>query len=262
MATNTTNLNLIKPDEADFYNIQDFNDNCDKLDAEITKKANKVSNAVTNNFAALTADGDIADSGKKAADFATTSSLTTGLNEKANKVANPIAGNFVSLTDTGDIADSGRKPEDFATNTDMTGASATMTGMHGLVPAPKEGEQEKFLRGDGTWAALALGEIKISKQIYLSGASNTYDITDSLDLPLGKNTLFAVQLAGFPCNSATISYTVTGFKDVSGPVAKTFNLPAVTSTLGNVTILCIARFASGKSETSGIDLVSSYLSLK
>lgn len=34
----------------------------------------------------------------------------------------------------------------------MTGATADTDGASGLVPAPKAGQNEKFLRGDGTWA--------------------------------------------------------------------------------------------------------------
>lgn len=39
---------------------------------------------------------------------------------------------------------------DFASPT-MTGASATQDGMGGLVPAPLAGQQDLFLKGDGTW---------------------------------------------------------------------------------------------------------------
>lgn len=38
------------------------------------------------------------------------------------------------------------------TYSNMTGASAGAAGTAGLVPAPAAGDQEKFLRGDGTWA--------------------------------------------------------------------------------------------------------------
>lgn len=34
----------------------------------------------------------------------------------------------------------------------MTGASASAAGVKGLVPAPAQGDENKFLRGDGTWA--------------------------------------------------------------------------------------------------------------
>ena len=35
---------------------------------------------------------------------------------------------------------------------DMQGATSTTAGAHGLVPAPAAGDNEKFLRGDGSWA--------------------------------------------------------------------------------------------------------------
>lgn len=37
------------------------------------------------------------------------------------------------------------------TYSDMTGATSSTDGAHGLVPAPKAGQQAHFLRGDGTW---------------------------------------------------------------------------------------------------------------
>lgn len=35
---------------------------------------------------------------------------------------------------------------------DMTGASASANGAHGLVPQPNMGQEAQFLRGDGAWA--------------------------------------------------------------------------------------------------------------
>lgn len=37
----------------------------------------------------------------------------------------------------------------------MTAASASAAGTRGLVPAPSAGDQAKYLRGDGTWAAIS-----------------------------------------------------------------------------------------------------------
>ena len=37
---------------------------------------------------------------------------------------------------------------------DMTGATATQNGAHGLVPAPKVGDAKKALLGDGTWGSV------------------------------------------------------------------------------------------------------------
>ena len=36
----------------------------------------------------------------------------------------------------------------------MVGATASSSGVAGLVPVPAAGDQLKFLRGDGTWATV------------------------------------------------------------------------------------------------------------
>ena len=43
------------------------------------------------------------------------------------------------------------------TISDMTGATATSPGVHGLVPQPMAGDNTKFLRGDGIWASAGGG---------------------------------------------------------------------------------------------------------
>lgn len=40
---------------------------------------------------------------------------------------------------------------------DFSGATAETAGTSGFVPAPQAGEQEKYLRGDGTWAEVQGG---------------------------------------------------------------------------------------------------------
>lgn len=42
---------------------------------------------------------------------------------------------------------------------DMTGATSSTAGTHGLVPAPAVGDQGKVLKGDGTWATLPSPEL-------------------------------------------------------------------------------------------------------
>lgn len=41
----------------------------------------------------------------------------------------------------------------------MTGASAETAGVAGLVPAPAAGEQDYFLKGDGSWAPIEIPEV-------------------------------------------------------------------------------------------------------
>lgn len=52
-----------------------------------------------------------------------------------------------------------------AANTDMTGASSSVTGTHGLVPAPAAGKQTSFLRGDGTWAVPTNTDTKVTNTL-------------------------------------------------------------------------------------------------
>lgn len=40
---------------------------------------------------------------------------------------------------------------------DFTGATSSAGGVSGLVPAPSSGDENKFLRGDGTWASVSGG---------------------------------------------------------------------------------------------------------
>lgn len=46
---------------------------------------------------------------------------------------------------------------------EMVGASATTDGTAGLVPAPKAGDQTKFLRGDGKWVEVEGSNIDLTQ---------------------------------------------------------------------------------------------------
>lgn len=50
----------------------------------------------------------------------------------------------------------------------MTGASSLKDGTSGLVPAPKLGEQDYFLRGDGTWQPISQSVKKFSDEFILT----------------------------------------------------------------------------------------------
>lgn len=41
--------------------------------------------------------------------------------------------------------------------TDFIGATSITSGASGNVPSPQAGDENKFLRGDGTWAVFILG---------------------------------------------------------------------------------------------------------
>jgi len=71
----------------------------------------------------------------------------------------------------------------------FTGAQYLKDGTSGLVPQPKNGDQTKFLRGDGKWAAIDNIEAELSNidlsgyatQTWVTNQINTIDLSD-LDL--------------------------------------------------------------------------------
>lgn len=144
------------------------------------KKADKVANATAGNFAALDAEGNLKDSGKKPGDFLTEHQDISG---KADKVSGATNGNFAGLDANGNLTDSGNKSTDFvakaqgtqyagwhleinnsgnlvpAPYTPFMGTDGTLPGQKGLVPAPAVADKTKYLKGDGTWAAVPQQDI-------------------------------------------------------------------------------------------------------
>jgi len=76
-------------------------------------KAEKPSSATSGNFAALDANGNLTDSGKKPGDYAANDHTHSG---KADKVSGATSGNFAALDANGNLTDSGKKPGDYAAN--------------------------------------------------------------------------------------------------------------------------------------------------
>lgn len=73
-----------------------------------------------------------------------------------------IARDGTEITVDAEISDQSENPvqnkaikkyvDDHSTDVaDMTGATATQNGVHGLVPAPQIGDEKKALLGNGTW---------------------------------------------------------------------------------------------------------------
>ena len=53
----------------------------------------------------------------------------------------------------------------------MRGATSTSAGKSGLVPAPQAGEENKFLKGDGTWAEIS--EITSDERLQIANLVTT-----------------------------------------------------------------------------------------
>lgn len=74
---------------------------------------------------------------------------------------------------------------------DMTGASAEAAGAHGLVPAPQQGDEGKFLTGAGTWSTISLTSFGVTASAaelnYMTGV--TSPVQDQLDAKLNSADL-------------------------------------------------------------------------
>lgn len=119
---------------------------------------------------------------------------------------------------------------------DMTAATASAAGTHGMVPAPSAGDQAKYLRGDGTWGTPVDTKVNVTlattTKAYLIGVSTAptstaqalTTVSDTgvyLDTTAGKlvATTFSGDLNG-TINTATTATTQTS-TDSSTKVATT-----------------------------------------
>ena len=169
-------------------------------------KADKDTDAVVGNFAEFDSAGNPVDSGHKHSDYITSHQDISG---KADKVSSATSGDVATLDANGNLVDSGKTlgksvPSDAVftdtTYSDMIGATSSVDGTHGLVPAPQAGDEDKYLKGDGTWGtvASAAGTITVTGTITnvsgsYSGTFNDARITSGmkcLELELGTPVIF------------------------------------------------------------------------
>lgn len=91
--------------------------------------------------------------------------------------------------------------------TDMTGATASADGSHGLVPRPLAGDETKFLRGDGAWA-----NVIIPPQSYVGMVihSTTLDTEAKVIAQYGGTAWAAIEGAFLLGSSSTHAIGSTG----------------------------------------------------
>jgi hypothetical protein len=97
---------------------------------------------------------------------------------------------------------------------DFLGATESQMGSHGLVPMPDEGDQNKFLKGDGTWGEVQAG-----------GADNfiaEFGVTTFADVENAYNegkTLYVTNANNIGC--LTTAMPMIGYIFTSGPICYT-----------------------------------------
>lgn len=96
----------------------------------------------------------------------------------------------------------------------FVGATASQAGVKGLVPAPSAGDQNKYLRGDGTWHTVSGGGGSYSKTLLYTSGSTTTGAAVNTDINLNDSITNYDQLM--------IVHSTTGDQGISQTFRTTF----------------------------------------
>lgn len=109
----TTNLNLKKPEQDDFYNIENENDNMDKIDTEIVKKADKTEVLTKTNTTAFTPTADYQPATKKYVDDNKTQIADNLTTEDSGKALSAKQGKILNNNKVDKVSGKGLSANDF-----------------------------------------------------------------------------------------------------------------------------------------------------
>ena len=104
----------------------------------------------------------------------------------------------------------------------MTGATSLLAGDKGLVPAPSAGDEDKYLKGDGTWGAVASTP---------TAADVSYDNTQSG--MVATNAQDAIDELNADINKGYVEVTTDGVKTMSQLLDSLYALLDGTKVTGN-----------------------------
>lgn len=157
----------------------------------------------------------------------------TDINDLANVLINNVQDKQILTYDALAKKWVNKTPEEIQVEV-MTGATADVAGTSGLVPAPAAGAQDKYLRGDGAWAAplsdeqlTTLGKVD-SLETRVGSIETKYDNLVK-DAPAALDTLR--EIADWIAEDKTgtqaliqrvtnIETNVTGLQDTVGDITK------------------------------------------
>ena len=208
----TKNLNLKKPEQDDFYNVENDNDNMDKIDAEIAKKADKTEVLTKTNTTAFTPTGDYQPATKKyvddnktqIADNLTTEDSGKALSAKQGKILNnnkvdKVSGKGLSTNDYTDAekAEVAKVKDKANVNDVLTKTNATeFTPTSDYHPATKK-YVDDFINDDSDG-----GTLLDSNGQPILGRVNVTDAVSELD----KNKVDKVSGKDLSTNDFTDTY--------------------------------------------------------
>lgn len=186
----------------------------------------------------------------------------TDINDLANVLISNVQDKQILTYDASTKKWVNKTPEEIQIEV-MTGATADTVGTSGLVPAPAAGEQDKYLRGDGMWAAplsdeqlTTLGKVD-GLETRVGSIETKYDNLIK-DAPAALDTL--KEIADWITKDETgtqaliqrvtnIETKVTGLQDIVGDITK------FTRYAEGDTIVSILNDLDGRMKWSDMDTV-------
>lgn len=126
------------------------------------------------------------------------------------------SGSTITLTGSDGSKTSVTDADTNTTYSAMEGATSSAAGTTGLVPAPAAGYNTRYLRGDGTWAAVVAStadKLTTARTITLTG-----DITGSTSFDGSDNCSIATTLAANSVTANEIASGAVGLSELSSAV--------------------------------------------
>ena len=169
----------------------------------------------------------------------------TAINDKLSKKSDSTHTHSQYLTTTGVAADSsklgGTDAISYALKTDIpgvfTGATSSVDGKAGLVKAPIKGQENSFLKGDGTWGVptntvFTAGAYNSTDKLYLIGAPAQTD-SPVAGVITNSNSAVYMEAGKLYANGSEVGTMETINNTVSALTASNVNLDARISAIEN-----------------------------
>ena len=240
----TTNYDLNKPAQTDFYDVDVQNENMDKIDDALSGKVDKISgkglsandyNATDKAKVDNLPSDTTTELGKKVnnqtfenhtnnTNIHTTSTEKEKWNKAISKVTGATPGNFASFDSEGGVADSKKKASDFLVASHGTATIIQEAGLHGM----RYWEDKLEVSVDGSWKQASSGVgIEVDVAVPTGSLVTATDGTTTLTGTAVNNAL----TMALP-NYGTWSFSAT----LSGETTNTVTLTCDTSKLYTVTL--------------------------
>lgn len=240
----TTNYELNKPAQTDFYDVDVQNENMDKIDSALTAKVDKVDGKglSANDYTAtdkakvnnLPSDTNT-ELGKKVSNqtfenhtnntnIHTTSDEKAKWNKAISKVTGATSGNFASFDSEGAVTDSKKKASDFLDASHGTATIIQEAGLHGM----RYWNEKLEVNVDGSWKQASSG-VGIEVNITVP-TDSIVTATDGENVVTGTAANNRLKVA-LP-NYGTWSFSAT----LNGETTNTVTLNCDTSKLYTVTL--------------------------